>query len=108
MLELETKPLLHVDDQQEYFRWKCHECGTVAVTPHKGFFDDVVINHANDQHSSVTNGCPSVKGIVIDLLENWTRGSGVERLPDKFRAEIYDCPACDSWTRGTFCLSCIQ
>lgn len=107
-LELETTPETLQEGQREFFRWKCVECETTGIVAHKELLDDVVLARTNDQHASVTRGCPSTKGVVVDLLENWSRGEGVEHLPKKFRAEIYECPACDSWTRGTFCLSCIK
>jgi hypothetical protein len=107
-LEFETAPETQADGQREFFRWKCRECETIGVVSHKGVIDDVVLARTSDQHASVTRGCPATKAVVLDLLENWSRGEGVERLPKKFRATIYECPACDSWTRGTFCLPCIE
>lgn len=107
-LELETAPKTFKDEQREFFRWKCQECGTIGVVSYKGIIDDVVIDRTSDLHASVTLDCPSRKVVVIDLLENWSRGEGIERLPEKFRAEIYECPACDLWTGGTFCLPCIE
>lgn len=107
-LELETVSETQKEGQREFFRWKCRECETIGVVSHKGIIDDVVIDRTSDLHASVTLGCPSTKAVVIELLENWSRGEGVEQLPKKFRAEIYECSACDSWTSGTFCLSCIE
>lgn len=106
MLELETVPETLKDGEREFFRWQCRECQTVGVVFHKGIYDDIVMNRLSDLHESVTEGCPSTKVVVLELLENWSHGEGVEQLPKKFRAEIYECLACDSWTRGSFCLPC--
>jgi hypothetical protein len=107
-LVIETAPETLKEGHRDFFRWKCRECETIGVVSHKGTYDDVVMDRLSALHASVTSGCPSTKVVVLELLENWSRGEDVEHLPKKFRAEIYECPACDSWTRGTFCLPCIE
>lgn len=107
-LELEPGTELLAGEPQSFFRWKCLACGTVGVVRNMGVYDDRTMERVSDLHASVTLGCPSIKARVLDLLEDWTLGEGVERLPGKYRAGIYECPACTAWTRGDFCLSCVD